>query len=159
MTHQSTKMLIEAGVIPRNTLQQLANWRLLPEDYVESHGVHPVKLDTSNSEEVTRFVKELSVAITKDMAEIRETELDRTGNYCAARVWFSNADPAGYPKDVFVDRLGRVVMPVSEKLFEKVLFDDDKVPRKVVKREPRYEGDKIVALVTYLEAKKGDTHA
>jgi hypothetical protein len=131
---------------------------LVPEDCTASHGVHPIVLDTSDPESVDRFVKDLSVAITKDMAEIRETELDRAGNVRTVRVWVNGADPAGYPKDVFVDRLGRVVTSVSEKLFEKVQFDGE-TPRKVVKREPRYEGDRVVAVVTYLEAKEGDDHA
>jgi hypothetical protein len=158
MTHQSTKMLIEAGIIPKNTLQQLANWHLVPEDYVESHGVHPVVLDTSDPEKVSRFVKDLSVAITKDMAEIRETELDRAGDYRTVRVWYHDGASSGYAKDAFVDRLGRVVTPASEKLFDLVQLNGEEAPRKVVRREPRYEGDKVVSYVSYLEAKKEGSH-
>jgi len=160
MTHQPTKMLVEAGIIPKNTLQQLTNWRLLQEDYAESHGAHPVRLDTSKPEEVGRFVKELSAAITQDMAEIRETELDRPGGFRKAALKFKDATLDTDGCDVFVDRLGRLVTPNNEPwtLLEAVQLDDDRQQRKVVKREPRYEGEKIADLVIYLEA-KGDLHA
>jgi len=161
MTHQSTKMLVEAGIIPKNTLQQLTNWRLLPEDYAESHGTHPVRLDTNDPVEVKRFVKELGAAITKDMAEIRETELDRSGCFRQARLEFTDRSLDSDKCDVFVDRLGRVVTPNGEPwtLLETVLFENETGVRGVVKREPRYEGDRVVALVTYLEAKQGDSDA
>lgn len=160
MTHQPTKMLVEAGIIPKNTLQQLTNWRLLPEDYAESHGAHPVRLDTSKPEEVGRFVKDLSTAITKDMAEIRETELDRPGGFRKAVLLFRDVSLNTDGCDVFVDRLGRLVTPSGEPwtLLEKVKLDDDREPRRVVKREQRYEGEQVSSLVIYLEA-KGGIHA
>lgn len=161
MTHQPSKMLIEAGIIPKNTLQQLTNWRLLPEGYAESHGVRPVKLDTSDAAELERFVKDLSVAITKDMAEIRETELDRSGCYRKAQLKFKDSRLDTDEGEVFVDRLGRLVTPNSAPWpsLETVQFEQDTSARHVVKSEPRYEGDKSVALVIYLEAKEGDVHA
>jgi hypothetical protein len=170
MTHEPTKMLVEAGIIPKNTLQQLTNWRLVPEDYAGSHGIHPVRLDTSDPKEVNRFVKELGVAITKDMAEIRETELDRSGSYRKALLAFKDGHLDDYiggkdgmlrkEVDVFVDRLGRVVTPAGEPWtqLEHVQLAGEP-ERKVVKHEQRYEGDKIVALVVYLEAKEGEPHA
>ena len=157
MTNQSTKLLVEAGIIPKNTLQQLTNWRLLPEDYAESHGAHPVHLDTNDPVEVGRFVKDLGTAITKDMAEIRETELDRPGGYHKAHLMFQDPNLDTYGCDVFVDRLGRLVTPSGEPwtLLDKVQLDDDRDPRKVIKREQRYEGDKVASLVIYLESKGG----
>src|SRR6185369_3070069 len=67
MSQQTVKMMVEAGIIPKHTLQELANWRLLPEDYVASHGVRPVRLDTTNPSDVEEFVKNLGEALTKDM--------------------------------------------------------------------------------------------
>lgn len=160
MTHQPTKLLVEAGIIPKNTLQQLTNWHLLPEDYAESHGARPVRLDTNKPDEVKQFVHELSTAITKDMAEIRETELDRPGGFRKASLMFTDSKLDTQDCDVFVDRLGRLVTPGGEpwSLLEKVQLDDDRESRKVIKREQRYEGDKVASLVIYLEA-KGGLHA
>lgn len=160
MTHQPTKLLVEAGIIPKNTLQQLVNWRLLPEDSVESHGVHPIRLDASNQKEVQRFVKDLSTAITKDMAEIRETELDHSGSYKRARVEFSDSRFNCDDCDIFVDRLGRLVLPSKGPWdgITRVLLEGDNTLRNVVKREPRYEGEKVIALVVYLDA-EGGNHA
>lgn len=103
-------------------------------------------------------MQDLNEAITKDMAEIRETELDRCGSFRTARVWFANADPAGYLREVFVDRLGRVITSATEGLYERILLSGDEAPRGVAKRELRYEGDKGVAVVYYLEAKEEGTH-
>jgi hypothetical protein len=154
-------MLVEAGIIPKNTLQQLTNWRLLPEDFAESHGVHPVRLDTNDPVEVTKFVKDLGAAITKDMAEIRETELDRSGHYCKATLEFTDSTLNSEDCDVFVDRLGRLVTPNAGPwtILETVKFDGETGIRGVVKREPRYEGDRVVALVIYLEAQQGESDA
>lgn len=157
MPHLPTQMLIEAGIIPKNTLQQLARWRLLPEDCTESHGVHPVRLDASNPEELHSFLKELGAAITQDMAAIRETELDHPGGFQRAQVLFEDSRGNEYEwnQDVFVDALGRVITPVDDPWRELAAVKFASEPRrKMVKRETRYEGDKVVAFVVYLEAKK-----
>lgn len=160
--HQATKMLVQAGVIPKNTLQQLVNWRLVPEGYVESHGAQPVSLDMGDSEKVGRFTDDLCAAITKDMAEIRETELDRSGSYRKALLEFEHKhlNDNDVSSDVFVDRLGRVITPAEQPWtqLKRVQFAGEQ-PHKVVKKEKRYAGDKVVAFVIYLEAKKGEPHA
>lgn len=123
-----------------------------------------MSLNTNDPEKVGKFVDELCVALTKDMTEIRETELDRSGSYRKATAVFTN--PSGgscpiLPMDLFVDRLGRVITPAEgtwDSLVS-VYFEGETLPRKVVKTEKRYEGDKIVAYVIYLEAKEGEPHA
>lgn len=149
---QSTKMLIEAGIIPKNTLQQLVNWRLLPEDYARSHGTRKVSLDTNNEEEVGEFVKDLGNAITKDMAEIRETDLTESGGYSRLDLEFENSHFDGF-YDVLVDKLGRLVFPVGAPWDQlTAATDSGGRRRRVVNREPRYAGEKRTATVVYLEA-------
>ena len=146
MSHEPSKMLIEAGVIPKNTLKELVRWRFLPEGSEELHGARPV--DPKDREQ---FVKDLSEAITKDMAEIRETSLDVIGCFKTAWVHFKTGKSIW--KEIVVDKLGRVITPsnLNWKELESVFFDDSDHARKVVKREPRYEGDTITSLVHYLE--------
>lgn len=85
------------------------------------------------------------------MAEIRETELDKSGFYKEATIEF-NDTTLHTTCEVFVDRLGRVVTPCSGMWarLKSVQFANEKA-RAVVKREPRFEGERPVALVTYLE--------
>lgn len=149
---QSTKMLIEAGIIPKNTLQQLVSWRLLPEDYAKSHGTRKVSLDTSNEEEVDEFVKDLGNAITKDMAEIRETDLTQSGGYQRVLLEFENSTLNGI-YDVLVDKLGRLVVPAGSP-WNRALWAtcEDGVRKIVLKCEDRYSGDRLTAQVIYLEA-------
>jgi len=116
------------------------------------HGESLIRLDVSDQDTVEEFIHDLSEAITKDMAEIRETVLDRAGFYRNATLKF-NEPSLNTSCEVFVDRLGRVVTPCSG-LWAKlcsVCFDGEE-PRAVIKREPRFEGEKPVALVSYLEA-------
>lgn len=114
-----------------------------------------MKLDTSDPEEVKKFVSGLGAALAKDMAEIRETDLDRAGSYKKAHVEFSDHALDTGECDLFVDRLGRVITPYGEpwdKLVM-VIFADNEEARRVVRKETRYEGDAPVSQVVYLEAK------
>lgn len=152
----TTRKMIEAGIIPKNTLQQLVNWRLVPEDYVRSHGTRPVNLDTSDEREVTAFVQDLGEAITKDMAEIRETQFDQTGGYQHLLLEYEQSAFNGEDQ-VLVDRMGRLFVPNMQPWpqLERVAFKSSPdVWRRVVKKEPRYEGEKVVALVIYLESEE-----
>jgi len=155
---ETSKVMVESGIIPVNTLHQLVHWRLLPESSAQSHGNRKVTLDSSKPEEVSQFVEDLGRAISKDMAEIRETELNRSGGFRKIVCWHSweSAKFAVAKHQVFVDRLGRLVVPVDSywKNVIEVMFDGESIKRKVVKTEERYEDEKVVAFVLYLEAKK-----
>lgn len=147
---RSTKMLIEAGIIPKNTLQQMALWRLVPEDFVELHGRKTTRLDPDNPTTVDRFIGDLGRAIGEDMAAIRETELDRPGRYADVNLYFKDGrvDAAR----LFVDQLGRIIVPVDpqwETLEYAVVESGSK--RKVVRQETRYEGERPSVQVVYLE--------
>lgn len=139
-------------------IQQLAHFHLVPEAYAELHGTRPLR--TGNQPEVEGFIKELSEAITKDMAEFRETEFDRLSGYTRALLLFEDEQYDG-EYDVVVDRFGRLVvrnvMPwVSLKAIQ---YPGESFRRMVVKTEPRFTGEQVAALVVYVESPeeiKGD---
>jgi hypothetical protein len=99
------------------------------------------------------------------MGIIRETELDRTGGFRRAkmRACSSCCDTMHTLPDseVFVDRLGRVLLPARDPYVhvELISLDGDDF-REIVRREPRYEGENQVAWVCYLEPfEDGEPHA
>ena len=147
---KTSELMVEAGIIPKNTLQQLVNWRLIPGDLEESHGKHLVKFDSSNELEVHQFVKDLGEALQQDMTSIKETELDQAGGYEKALLMDSHGGRIYC--DVFVDRLGRVVVPMDKPdrgEITKVAFGANN-PRQVIRIETRFLGDRPVAKVIYL---------
>ncbi len=173
MTQEATRKMVEAGIIPKNVIQHLGRYGLVPEDYVELHGSRPVSLDTSDKQEVDSFIGELSEAISKDMAAIQETTLDDLGGFKHVYVRLNSGtnaldfgkdgtvDPQGNficREQILVDRFGRAVVPVSDfwRTVSGVSFDKRDEIREIVKTEERHEGDKVVALVLYLGAKGGN---
>jgi len=82
---------------------------------------------------------------------IRETELDRSGGFEKAVLHDSTGGMTYYT--VFVDRLGRVVLPTDTPPTGEVVSINlnNTHARKVVNIETRYTGDRPVAKVVYLE--------
>ena len=113
-----------------------------------------MKLDSSNPMEIKKFVKDLGEAISQDMTDIRETELDHAGGY--EKVVLLDTEGGREGIDAFVDRLGRVVIPVvkTNLVIKAVTIGDNINPRKVVRTEIRHLGDRPVAKVLYLEAEE-----
>lgn len=150
---KSSQLLIEAGIIPKNILQQLVNWRFLPEDSIESHGSRQEALKDPESPESQMFARALARAISEDIADIRETELDHTGGYEVVSLDFGNV---GGQETMFVDKLHRLIVPMEDRWqqLESVRFKEDEESRKVVKIEKRYQGDRVSALVIYVESKE-----
>jgi hypothetical protein len=125
----------------------------VPEHYTQSHGKQAVKLDSSKPAEVTKFIKSLAEAISQDMTDIRETELDRAGGY--EQVVLLDTEGGREAINAFVDRLSRVIIPIQPKPYEihAVEFPRNGItPRKVVRTEIRHLGERPVAKVLYLEA-------
>jgi hypothetical protein len=147
--NRTTTLLIEAGIIPKNTLQQLINWRLVPEGSEQSHGKRPA----TTTDERSSFAQELSLALTQDLAEIRETELDLVGDYETAVLNYDSNRST--QTKVFVDKLGRVILPFEEGTITlpvmSVSLPAGSALRKVVRSEMRYLGDKPTSQVLYLE--------
>jgi hypothetical protein len=126
----------------------------VPEHYVQSHGKQTVRLDTSRPGVLKKFIKELGAAISQDMTDIHETELDRSGGY--EKITLLDMDEHSEGLDALVDRLGRVVIPVQERSWEikAVIVSPATIRRRVVRTETRYLGDRPVAMVLYLESEE-----
>lgn len=133
---------------------------MLPEASAGLSGSRPVKIE-HGWDTVEQFVGELNEALSEEDKSIRETELDHSGGF--KKVYLEFADEGlNSTEDVFVDRLGRLVVPPEQKYQElqKVTFisinGGDTSPRRVVNFESRYEGDIISAFVVYLESEEED---
>lgn len=112
---------------------------------------------------VEDFVAQLGKALTDEMSTIRQTELDQSGHY--EEVFLSFGDSTrNRTQDVFVDRLGRVVLPAKDEygMLLSVSFQstngEGKITKAVVDKEPRYEGTRRSALVIYLATEKEETN-
>jgi hypothetical protein len=154
----AVKLMIQSGLVPQNVVQQLVNWRLLPGDSVESTGSDPVTLE-QGWESVEGFVAELNQVITEEMATIRQTDLNKSGHYEEAFLTFADST-MNRTQDVFVDQLGRLVLPAKPE-YETLLSvsfrsvnGEGEDTRTVVSKEPRYEGTRRSALVVCLESKE-----
>jgi hypothetical protein len=103
----------------------------------------------SEWDSVEGFVHNLKAAISEEMSSIRQTELDKIGGGFRSAILAPGEDT---PIQVFVDKLGRVILPADTdiKSLSTIQFDDNGAVRTVVQFEPRYEGDKQVAWVVYL---------
>lgn len=106
---------------------------------------------------------------------IRETELDRVGEYQEAILTLHQYDHLVTPnpdlvvlngqtnefkEPVFVDHMGRVILPANDeyKRLKSISFEEGtngasqySDPKKVVSIEPRFRGQKVAAYVVYLE--------
>jgi len=106
---------------------------------------------------VEDFVKSLEAALREEAQIIRETEFSQSGGF--ERGWLNIAGHESRDEDLFVDRLGRVVLP-GDQMYEGVtavsIIGESR--RRVARIEPRYKGNKRVAWVCYLE-KKETNHA
>jgi hypothetical protein len=98
------------------------------------------------------------------MSTIRQTELDQSGHYEEAFLSFADQS-LNRTQDVFVDRLGRVVLPAKPE-YETLLSvsfmstnGEGKVTKKVVDKEPRYEGTRRSALVICLATEENSNES
>lgn len=157
MSKSSTDMLIEAGVIPLNAVQQLEHWRAVPEGTAERAGRQAVSLDKDSSE-ARNFAHNLASQLALEEGAIKETEFSSSGEFKAAWLLWSDGSFAKEPVDVIVDKFKRVHVPVRvmgngrAKAVKGVSFTErraDLLP--VDKVEPRFHGETPSAIVVYLE--------
>jgi len=152
-------MMIQAGLVPENVVQQLVRWRLLPKDSAELTGSRPVSLEREWSD-VESFVNELRSALDEEAKTIRETNLDNTGGYRPVSLRLRSQEESWRAEnvDVFVDQFGRVILPAKERYADvlSITFLDEQngsksAPRNVVQIERRYRDNKVTAFVVYVE--------
>ena len=148
-------LIIQSGMIPENLLKQLINWRLLPEDYNESPGNRI--LEWPSAEE---FVETLKKALMEEDGTIRETELNRSGQYKRALLHYSDS-AFDAVENIYVDGLGRVILPPVEnyRQLAGITFLDKSEERKAVAAlEVRFQGRQESDYVLYLEPNKEDVN-
>lgn len=108
---------------------------------------------------VKEFVDDLNEALSEEEQSIRETTLDKSGGFKKAHLRFadSNLDRV---EDIFMDTLGRVVLPPEQEYQELQSVAIIEVnggkqhTQAVVSLETRFEGEHVSAFVIYLEAKE-----
>jgi len=155
MSKETARILVEAGIIPLNTIHQLVKWQLVPEDYIQSYGKRKVSLESNTKEEIDSFTQELSEALTRDMSEIHETELDHSGKKEEMILVFGLGTRCASHEEVFVDKLGRLVVPMEERWFQLKEVQRDNSPKQsIVRIEKRFSGDKETELVIYLSTEE-----
>lgn len=108
---------------------------------------------------VEEFTDNLNDAMSREMATIRETDLGLEHfDFQEAYLLFAES-PRNRMVSALVDKFGRVILPPHidcDGLLAVASGPDPEIERrasrKVVRLEPRYEGDKKSALVIYLES-------
>jgi len=117
-------------------------------------GSHPVSgslgWGTAND-----FVKNLERVIEEEASKIRETELPSLSTF--SKAWLM-VKPLGDKKNrkikfsVVVDKLGRIHVPEPcSRCDIKEISLDNKVFKKVIRTEERWNGNELATLVCYLE--------
>lgn len=144
---KAVRLVIQAGLVPKEVVQQLARWGLFPEGSIESTGKAGVETQWETVEE---FVEDLSFALSKEASEIRETELNYSGGFRECYLEFKKeSEYLNETGQVFIDKLGRAIVP-STKFWcavEYITFEGESFRREIVSRGARYEGLNTVALV------------
>jgi hypothetical protein len=156
MPSKSVEMMIRAGLIPKNAVQQLERWKVLEEGMSEQVGTQAVSLD-QDSDASRAWTEKLRLQMEQDSQEIRETDLGK--DLEPTPVWLVFED--GVVSGVIVagiDKFERVHIPWKRvanghnRKVAAVSFDNDTSSAlKVLRAEQRFEGETQVAVVCTLE--------
>ena len=154
---KTVKLLIEEKMVPMSVVLQLVQWKLLPEGFLSRDGEHGTRKRSPDE-----FVRDLKIAIQEDTSTIRETDLDRIGGFRPVQISTKTRDVDTVFSETtehFVDRMGRVILPVryNTELIKTISVDGGPT-LDIIRVEPRFEGEQQVAWVCYL-ADKGETNA
>lgn len=146
---KTVKLVVDAGIVPANALEQLVRWKLLPPELASSTGRSLAEKGWNSVEE---FISDLRSAISAEDATVRETELDPIGGFKEVTLISKGGKVAA---EAFVDKLGRVAIPGRypiERL--KAVAIEDGPQQFVVRAEPRYKGEDVTTWVIYLEERE-----
>lgn len=151
-----TKKVVEAGLVPRQSLQLLEMWKCIPHSDGTEILDHVVGEKTQ--EQLLEFVEQIAELLEdeQNMVEMRETELDLrqviVKNPRRIRVYpkVSSSEFGSYEMVVGKDRSGRLVFPVGGdgRMQESACrrgseLDLDGARYMITHVEPRYEGEKL----------------
>ena len=153
----SSRMLLEAGIIPKNAVAQLERNRMVPVGTTERHGIHPVSFE-KDSEEARRFAEDLQCRLDEEHSEIRQTDLALEGEHKPVWIQWGDGSLDPNPQQCLVDKMGRVYIPIAmlgngqRRKIKGVSFDGNKEGIvRVAYTEPRYEGEHLKTLACFLE--------
>jgi hypothetical protein len=151
MTTPGVKLVIQSGIIPKETLEQLVKWKLLPKEALEEAGSRKASLEADWSD-AAAFVGHLDELINKEAEAIRESEFTLPGELVPVTVKM-----IGQPLfhgDAYKDRMGRIFLGgrFYRKGVQAIQVGPGAGPMKtVVKVEERFVGDRPSWVVCYLE--------
>ena len=114
-----TQKVIEAGLVPRHTLELMKYWQLVPHDATEAD------MEDADMDKMFGIVEELAQLLEEDqeIPEIKETRLD-IGNSFEARkgraVLYADTTPSRSRLDLEIsrDRLGNFIIPNVDRAIE-----------------------------------------
>lgn len=155
MAKSSMEMLIESGIIPSGTVQQLVKWRAVPEKMGQLAGHRPVSLE-KDSEEATRFAEDLANQVTREEQSLRETEFEVAGKPHKVTVHFGDGSEITNVT-VNTDQFGHVHVPTTvftngrRKVIKSIALKGE-AAIEVVAQEPRFTGERVTTLVCRLGA-------
>jgi hypothetical protein len=148
---KTVKLVVDAGIVPANALEQLVRWKLLPPELASSTGKSLAEKGWNSVEE---FITDLRGALEAEDATVRETELDHVGSFKAVTLISKEGKVA---TEAFIDKLGRVAIPGRFPINQlKAVAIEDGPQQFVVRVEPRYKGDDVTTWVIYLEERETD---
>ena len=153
MKKSSTEMLIKAGLLPKEAIQQLENHKLVPAGTSETVGSSPVSLET-DSAAAEKFADRLQETMDVEDGEIRLSDAGQEFRTCTVEVHRvgGRVDPKFQGE---VDVMGRVYLPPSTMKGQKykikgVALNGGRV-QTIIRMEPRYRGSSIVKICCSLE--------
>jgi len=144
-----TKKVVEAGLVPRHTLELMKHWQLVPD------GAREADVSDADQEKMLEFVRDIAVLLEdeQDIPEIKETVLDADVVFEDAVMTIAYADTrperTRYDVQVARDRLGNFLIPYVGQPTEIVarpgtrIWWKDGAEFEVVEVLPSYEEDKL----------------
>ena len=155
----SSQMLLEAGILPKNAVKQLERNRMIPVGTTEQHGTLPVSCETDLAG-AAKFADQLQGKLDDEQSQIRQTDLALEGQHKPVWVQWGDGSLDSNPQKCFVDKLGRVYVPISmlgngqRRKIKGISFTGRKTDAfRVDYAEPRYEGDHMKYIACFLAEK------
>lgn len=148
MSTREVTLIVQAGIIPEETLKQLVAWKMLPPEVLKGAGSRKA---SSVGWDAEKFVAHLRDIIEKESEAIRETEYVSPGKPVQVSVKMKGR--ALYHGEAYQDRLGRIYLDSRfyGKAIESIIVAPEKQPRRVEKVEERFKGERPEKVVCYLE--------
>lgn len=147
---EATRMLIASGLIPKQMIEQLVNWKALPEEALTEAGSH----EGFSEDKARKFLEYLEQLVDEEQESVRETSLGIEGDLTF--VWLEGMSP-GAPLMLLQDKMGRIHIPahfIEAEDVKKVRVGQYNNELEVVRVEEEYMGEDLAFLALSLEGKE-----